>query len=816
MIKRPLIPVVICYCLGLVAASFLPFSLKKTFFCFASAVIVFAVSFFLKKKHAATILSFPVFFLLGVIFIYPCIHPVFNDSDIVHHTGNQRVNVEGIVDSSPVMTRKGIRVYLKDISLHTKNNSRSLSGRLMVSIKEPERVYCYGDRIRFFCYLRKPSNFNNPGSFDYVRYLSFKNIFVTAFLGDDSGVTKTGEGYGNFILLNTDRYRARIRTLIDDVIPTPAGAVLKALILGDRGVIPEEIREQFVKLGTAHLLAISGLHVGIVAFVSYMFFNLLFRVYPKVLLYVDAFKWSVFLSVFPILFYCLIAGLHLPTLRAALMVLFYMFALLLGRKQDVLSTLFAAGLVILILMPTSIYELSFQLSFAAVFFIVILVPAMQGMFAKNEQELFPVKKGGFKNNFLKWAGGSSAATAAAIFGTAPLIIIFFHRFSFLGFISNLLIVPFVGFLIIPLGLLATIFLPAGCFFSEFLFKGAGVLVDRLLAITKVWSDICPLEIRVPVPALWETLCFYLLLMLFPVFVKKKKIFLFFGAAAVFVVIDLTTVFYHDSTTGPLKVTFLDVGDGDAALVEFPKHKVMLIDSGGFRDGSFDVGKEIIAPVLYKKKIKKVDYAVLSHPHMDHMGGFPYVIENFKVDELWHNGETSYLPLYKKIMRSAEINNVIKKRCSSASPVMVIDGVRVEILSPLEGEDLFSSGSYEDINNNSLVMRLVYGNTSFLFTGDILGACEKKLEEKALNLFSTILKVPHHGGTGSSTESFVGKVLPEIAVVSCRFFGKNTDLAESVVQIYSGFGAKVIRTDLSGAVEIKTDGIKYSVTCLKRQ
>jgi len=114
------------------------------------------------------------------------------------------------------------------------------------------------------------------------------------------------------------------------------------------------------------------------------------------------------------------------------------------------------------------------------------------------------------------------------------------------------------------------------------------------------------------------------------------------------------------------------------------------------------------------------------------------------------------------------------------------------------------------------MRLVYGNTSFLFTGDILGACEKKLEEKALNLFSTILKVPHHGGTGSSTESFVGKVLPEIAVVSCRFFGKNTDLAESVVQIYSGFGAKVIRTDLSGAVEIKTDGIKYSVTCLKRQ
>jgi len=247
-------------------------------------VIVFAVSFFLKKKHAATILSFPVFFLLGVIFIYPCIHPVFNDSDIVHHTGNQRVNVEGIVDSSPVMTRKGIRVYLKDISLHTKNNSRSLSGRLMVSIKEPERVYCYGDRIRFFCYLRKPSNFNNPGSFDYVRYLSFKNIFVTAFLGDDSGVTKTGEGYGNFILLNTDRYRARIRTLIDDVIPTPAGAVLKALILGDRGVIPEEIREQFVKLGDCTSSCYVRSSCGNRCLCFLICFLICFsRVYPKVL-----------------------------------------------------------------------------------------------------------------------------------------------------------------------------------------------------------------------------------------------------------------------------------------------------------------------------------------------------------------------------------------------------------------------------------------------------------------------------------------------------------------------------------------------------
>ncbi len=814
MIKRPLIPVVICYCLGLLAASFFTVSLNNLFSCFTLTLFLFIVAFYLKKRVISTLLAFSVFFLLGFIFVHPYINPDIDDLHIANYVSSTRINVEGVIENNPVITRKGLKLYLNDIILHEEGGSHKKSGRLMVSIKEPKKAFCYGDRIRFFCYLRKPANFNNPGSFDYVKHLSFKNVFVTAFLGDTSGVTKTGEGYGNIILIKADRYRARIRALIDDVIPSPAGEVLKALILGDRGVIPEEIREQFIKLGTAHLLAISGLHVGIVAFVSFLFFNLCFMVYPRILLYVDAFKGSVFLSVFPILFYCLVAGLHLPTIRAALMVILYMFALLLGRKQDILSTLFAAGFVILILMPTSIYEVSFQLSFAAVFFIVILVPAIQDLFSTNEKELFPAKKGWTKTSFLKWIGGSSAATAAAILGTAPLIIIFFHRFSFLGFLSNLLIVPFVGFIIIPMGLLATIILPAGYSISAFLFKWSGVLVERLLAVTEVWSELCPWEIFVSVPALWEIACFYLLLLLFPIFVKIKKTPLFFTTAAVFLVIEAATIFYHDNSTGPLKVTFLDVGNGDAALVEFPKNKVMLIDSGGFRNGSFDVGKEVIAPVLYKKKIKKIDYAVLSHPHMDHMGGLPYLLENFKVDELWYNGEASYLPLYKKVMKSAETNNVSKKICSSASPVVVIDGVKIEILSPLAGENLFSSGSYEDINNNSLVMRLVYGDTSFLFTGDILEACEKKLGEKVTDLSSTILKVPHHGGLGSSTESFVRKVLPDIAIVSCRFFGEKTELSESVVKAYSGFGSKVFRTDLCGAVEVETDGTKYSVTCPK--
>ena len=303
-------------------------------------------------------------------------------------------------------------------------------------------------------------------------------------------------------------------------------------------------------------------------------------------------------------------------------------------------------------------------------------------------------------------------------------------------------------------------------------------------------------------------------MLFPVFVKRKKIIVFFVIAAVFVLVKLTVGFYNDNRKGPLKVTFLDVGNGDAALVEFPKGKVMLIDGGGFRDGSFDVGKEIIAPVLHKKKIKKVDYAVLSHPHMDHMGGLPYIIENFKVDELWYNGEKSHLQLYRRLVLLAEVNKVEMKTCSNVFPARVIDGVQLEIISPFEKNDLFFSGSYEDVNNNSIVIRFIFGTVSFLFTGDILGDREKILEEKVPNLFSNILKVPHHGSSGSSEENFVKKVSPDFAIVSCRLFGEKTEIAENILNIYKELGSKVIRTDLRGAVEIETDGKEYTVNCLK--
>jgi len=815
MIKRPIIPVVLCYCLGLLCAPWSAASLQYLFACFAVAATVTVVLFLGKKTVAASLTALTCFFLLGNIHIYPCFHPDFGPFHVARYADGRRVNIEGTLYRSPVMRQGGVRFYLKDLHLHTPKTTRSLSGRLMVTVRTAEKTYGYGDRIRFFCRVKKPANFSNPGGFDYVRYLSLKDIYATAFLRDDAGVVRTGRGYGNPLLVKTDVWRTRIRKQIDETVSDPAAAVLKALVLGDKGSIPREIRERFIRLGTAHLLAISGLHVGIVAFVAYLFFSLVFRINSSVLLRVNAFKGAVLLSAFPILFYCLIAGFQVPTVRAAIMILLYMTALLVNRRQDVMSTLFAAGLIILLLMPAAVFDISFLLSFTAVFFIVLLSPVFQEVFQGQEKDPFFEKEKKLRQGIGRWLGSSSAATAAAILGTAPLVIIFFHRFSFMGFLSNLFIVPVVGFAIIPPALLATLLFFCSPLTAGLLFKGTGRVLEGLLDFIHVWTEICSAEMLAAVPTPAETLCYYGLLLLLPVFVKRKKTVVFIITAAAVIAIFAAIDVYRVERKMPLRVTFLDVGSGDAALVEFPKGSVMLVDGGGFRDNAFDVGAAVVAPVLLQKRIKKVDYVVLSHPHMDHMGGLAYILAKFKINELWAGKASFAAPLFQPMVDAAKKRGAVCRVCSSETGPFVIDGVTISMLSPSESGG-FTTGSYEDINNNSLVMKLVFNRVSFLLTGDITADAEARLVERSANLSATVLKVPHHGADGSSSAEFVKKVSPKLAVISCRRSGRKNGPGQRVLQTYRHNGAEILRTDRNGAVEVRTDGASYTVFCWKNR
>jgi competence protein ComEC len=264
------------------------------------------------------------------------------------------------------------------------------------------------------------------------------------------------------------------------------------------------------------------------------------------------------------------------------------------------------------------------------------------------------------------------------------------------------------------------------------------------------------------------------------------------------------------------VTFLDVGAGDAALIEFPHGQIMLVDGGGFMDESIDMGETVIAPFLYHKGISHVDYLVLSHPHKDHAGGLPFVAENFRVKELWLNGETGYFQSYSRLIRAAREKGIEKIYCSAKTSPINIDEVHIDFLSPESISIKSSNSDQSDTNNSSLVMKLTFGAIKFLFCSDILQDTERRLTAEKAPVDATIIKAPHHGGVSSNAEEFIQAVSPEVAVFSCRSYGTLTLPHPDVIARYGKAGATIYRTDRDGAIIIETDGKTYRAQPYKLQ
>jgi competence protein ComEC len=290
--------------------------------------------------------------------------------------------------------------------------------------------------------------------------------------------------------------------------------------------------------------------------------------------------------------------------------------------------------------------------------------------------------------------------------------------------------------------------------------------------------------------------------------RKRIVYLVIGLALFLIAEGIGSV-TASRDTGMLTVTFLDVGPGDAAVVEFPDRRVMLIDGGGFMDERFDVGKSIIAPFLYSRGITRVDYIVLTHPHHDHAGGLAYIADHFKARELWHNGEPAGLESWQRLTTVAERNNLSLLTCSRQTLPRMIGSVRIDFLNPNTAALPAAQEDQSATNNNSLVLKISCGSVSFLMAADILEEREHALVAQRLPLAATILKVPHHGSKSSSSEGFIGAVKPEVAVVSGRTRGNNSALHPSVAERYYRHGATIYETAANGAVRIATDGTTYT-------
>jgi competence protein ComEC len=257
----------------------------------------------------------------------------------------------------------------------------------------------------------------------------------------------------------------------------------------------------------------------------------------------------------------------------------------------------------------------------------------------------------------------------------------------------------------------------------------------------------------------------------------------------------------------LRVTFLSVGEGDAAVIRFPGSRVMLIDGGGAFGGTFDPGERLVAPYLWSRKIMRVDYVVASHPDRDHFGGLIFIARNFHPRQFWTGGTSSDDESYQELLAAIAFAGAHSVLCNSAAPITAINGVTLRCLWPPpiinERKD----------NNDSVVLRIDFAGKSMLFPGDLEAKAERELIATGANVTATMLKVPHHGSITSSSAALLEAVAPRFAVMSLGYHNRFHFPSEVVVDRYRANGITLFRTDQMGAIsaDVNPNGTLHVAT-----
>ncbi len=819
LMRRPLIFPFIGLIAGIITGNY--FNLPYTFLLGSLIFILILLLASQRKKWWTAGFLFILYFafILGAFNISKQQYYMQSDQHLLQHIDSNRKTLEGIVIESPSSYPDKNILIVRCVRLIKNGSYIPVTGNLRLVIPT-DLNFSYGDFIRFHCVLKKIQSFQNPGGFDYERYLNRQGIYATGFVANSSGIITLRENSASYLKLRLELFRMYLKQIIYKNASSPQREIIEAMTIGNQTGIPADTRDNFNKTGTSHILSISGLHVGMVAAIAFFFISILLKSSEYLMLRLNIIKVAALAAFVVVIIYALIAGMGITVIRASLMALFFLIALIFGKQRDLYNTLALAGLIILIISPEALFDISFQLSFMAVLAMIYIVPRFNN--PPFQQIVFlPV----WGKRVISYLYISIVVCLAATIGTLPLIIFYFNRVSSVTIIANLIAVPLLGTLtlaITMLFLLAAFFSPvlAGYIIkiASFFVQISVEIINKLAALP--WSSFSFTK-----PNILEISIFYLFLILLiqftdtqkgtdnkKVYFRRHPLILRFSLLLVmiFFIGDAIYLAWKDKLSPNLRIIAIDVGQGSALLVRFPGGENMLIDGGGFADSSFDTGKMIIAPYLYSERINKIDRVILTHPHPDHMLGLFHILENFNVQEFWSTGRVGDDEDYQKLLKIILARKIKMISLSAGASVKKINKVEINTLWPhhlsvLNTKEL----SDADINDTSLVFRIIFGKVSFLITGDISAKIENILVMSGTDLKSNVLFVPHHGSVHSSSRDFINKVACRYAVISA---GKGNAFHHPhplTLDRYQAAQVQVLRTDRDGAVTLTTDGNELS-------
>jgi competence protein ComEC len=813
--RRPLIHILIALITGILAGSYFTFSYYLLLTAVFLNLFLLLVTIRNKWLIAGFILIISFTFLLGIFNIQKQNYFINDVQSISRYIDQGKVTMEGIVTESPIPYPDKNVLIVRCLRIIKNNAYSPASGNIRLVIP-PDLVFQYGDFVRFHSTLKKIHNFNNPGGFDYERYLNLQGIYATGFINNSSEIVLLRQNSASILKLKLESFRFYLKQIIHKNAASPQSEIIEAMTIGNQKAIPAVVRDNFNKTGTSHILSINGLHIGIIAASAFFFIFLILKSSEYLMLRFNIIKLAATAAFFMVLISAFIAGMEIPVLRSTLMAVIFLIALISGKQKDLYNTLALAALIILVISPEALFDSSFQLSFIAVFALIYIVPPFSDLSLK-QFERFP----SWGQSIIRYIYLSAVVCSAVTIGTLPLIMYYSNRVSSITIMANLILVPLLGTLVLTICMffiLCAFFSPAiaGYFIklASFFVQISVNIINKLAALP--WSSF-----NSTTPTIFEITFFYLFIFLLIQFIESRKkrktpkeflphrlqylkysliiIIVFFAA-------DITYLILKDKLSPDLKITVIDVGQGTSTLARFPGGKNILIDGGGFSDGSFDTGKSVLAPFLYHERINNVDTVVLSHPHPDHLLGLIYIMNNFNVRQVWRSNLPIDLEDYPGWEKAIKLNKINVSLVSNKLPDKIINGVKVKVLWPpnYSVQDV-NNLSYDEVNDSSLVLKITFGQVSFLIPGDISADVEEQLIKSKIDLRSDVLVVPHHGSNHSSSAAFIKAVACRYGIVSAGKSNIFNHPHPSVLQRYKEAGAGVFRTDRDGAITIKTDG-----------
>ncbi len=735
-----------------------------------------------------------------------------NDShSLNYYNDSGTFAVTGMISDDPDVRDSNTRLVLKALYIEIDGEQVEVEGNVLAFVSRYPQ-YSYGDVIRITGKLETPPVFED---FDYAAYLSHENIYST-MLYPQIELKNSGQGFAPLEWIYS--LRGELSQSLARVLPEPQASLAQAMLLGIRSNIPDDLKEAFSVTGTAHLLAISGLHTGIVAGIMLSLGLALFG--RRHYLYI-------WLALGVIWLYAVLTGLQAPVVRSAIMASIFLIAELTGRQRNAITALLFAAAIMTACDPQVIYTASFQMSFMAMCGLIFVLPPLQNLENRLIDRLpdrFPAI-----STIVKFTGDSLAVTLAALAGVLPLIAYYFGIISIVSPLATLLVLP----VLIGIIILGTLTATTGLFLlplSQVLAWLLWLILSYMLFIVEGFAALSIAYIYTGsfnASYLW----IYYIGLAIIIWAGNRYNFLkrtvnedgdykrfktvktdgtekpgqnFFLRRPVKIIVFLFVITgilgFSAVNAAPddnLHVIFMDVGQGDAVLIQ--KGNTQVIVDGG-------PGGQALNLALSEKMPfwdRTIELVVLTHPHDDHLTGLVEVLKRYKVEHILTTQMASYLPVYDEWLALIEEKN-IPCTFASAGQQINFDGVIINVLNP---QTAYFEGTGADIDNNGIVFNVAFGEISFLLTADVGKYAESELIKDRLIPQATVLKVGHHGSNSSTSIEFLNVCRPQIAVIPVANDNKygHPD-AEVIERLTEMVGEQnIYRTDINGSIEFITDG-----------